>query len=109
MRNFAQLRLVADEYQKIRGHSLEDDIKKEFSGDVEQGMVSVLRCAINRPLFFAKCLHNSVAGFGTNDRDLIRLCVTRSEIDMMDIKEEYQRKYNESLRDAIKGDTGGMF
>lgn len=109
LRNFAQLRLVADEYQKIRGHSLEDDIKKEFSGDVEQGMVSVLRCAINRSLFFAKCLHKSVAGFGTNDRDLIRLCVTRSDIDMMDIKEEYQRKYNESLRDAIKGDTSGHY
>lgn len=26
---------------------------------------------------------------------------------MMDIKEEYQKKYGESLRDAIKGDTSG--
>lgn len=109
LRNFAQIRLIAQEYEKLTGNTLEKDIKKEFSGDVEQGMVSVLRCAINRPLFFAKCIHNAVAGFGTEDRALIRLCVTRSEIDMMDIKEEYQRKYKESLRDAIKGDTSGKY
>lgn len=27
----------------------------------------------------------------------------------MDIKEEYQKKYNESLKDAIKGDTTGHY
>jgi annexin A7/11 len=107
LRNFHQIRLVAQEYEKMTGHTLEKDIKKEFSGDVEEGMVSVLRCALSQPLFFAKRLHKAIAGFGTDDRALIRLCVTRSEIDMMDIKDEYYKKYNESLRDAIKGDTSG--
>lgn len=106
-RNFAQLKLIAQEYEKITGNTLEKDIKKEFSGDIEDGMVAVLRCALNRSQFFAKCLHKSVAGLGTDDRALIRLCVTRCEIDMMDIKEEYQRKYNESLKAAVKGDTSG--
>lgn len=106
-RNFEQLKLIAQEYEKLTGNTLEKDIKKEFSGDIEDGMVSVLRCALNRSQFFAKCLHKSIAGIGTDDRALIRLCVTRCEIDMADIKEEYQRKYNESLRDAIKGDTSG--
>lgn len=106
-RNFSQLKLIAQEYEKLTGNTLEKDIKKEFSGDAEDGMVAVLRCALNRSQFFAKCLHNSVAGLGTDDRALIRLCVTRCEIDMKDIKDEYQRKYNESLKAAIKGDTSG--
>lgn len=109
LRNYAQIRLIAEEYEKMTGNSLEKDIKKEFSGDVEKGLVSVLRCATNRPLFFAKCLNNAIAGFGTDDRALIRLCVTRSEIDMMDIKDEYLRKYKETLRDAIKGDSSGLY
>jgi len=108
-RNFEQLKLIAKEYETLTGNTLEKDIKNEFSGDIKDGMVSVLRCAINRPLFFAKCLNKSVAGLGTDDRALIRLCVTRSEIDMMDIKEEYERKYKESLREAIKGDTSGDY
>lgn len=106
-RNFAQLKLIAQEYESLTGKTLEKDIKKEFSGDIEDGLVAIVRCALNRSQFFAKCLHKSVAGMGTDDRALIRLCVTRSEIDLMDIKEEYERKYKEPLKAAIKGDTSG--
>lgn len=28
---------------------------------------------------------------------------------MQDIKEEYQKKYKETLKDAIKGDTSGHY
>lgn len=109
LRNYAQIKLIAQEYEKLTGHTLEKDIKKEFSGDVEDAMVAVLRCALNRPEFFAKALHNSMAGLGTNDRDLIRLIVTRCEIDMMDIKEEFQKKYGKTLKSFIKGDTSGDY
>lgn len=50
-----------------------------------------------------------MSGIGTNDRDLIRLVVTRSEIDMLDIKEEFERKYGESLKSFIEGDTSGYY
>lgn len=73
LRNNAQIRLVAEEYERLTGHTLEKDIKKEFSGDVETAMVSVLRCAMNRSLFFAKRLNKAVDGFGTDDASLIRL------------------------------------
>lgn len=73
LRNNAQIALIAQEYQKLTGNSLEHDIKREFSGDVETAMVSVLRCAINKPLFFAKRINKAVAGFGTDDSSLIRL------------------------------------
>lgn len=76
LRNNAQIKLISEEYQKLTGNTLEKDIKKEFSGDVETAMVSVLRSAINRPLFFAKRIHNAVAGFGTDDSSLIRLVST---------------------------------
>lgn len=109
LRNHAQLKLVAQEYQKLTNHSLEQDIKKEFSGDIEDGLLSILRVAHNRPEFFARRLHKSMAGIGTNDRSLIRLVVTRCEIDMMDVKEEFQRYYGKSLKSFIKGDTSGHY
>jgi hypothetical protein len=40
-------------------------------------------------------------GMGTHDRDLIRICVTRSEKDMVQIKQEFQRMYKKSLDQAI--------
>lgn len=39
---------------------------------------------------------------GTDDKKLIRLVVTRCEVDMEDIKRAYQSKYGESLKEAIK-------
>lgn len=108
-RNFDQLRLIAKEYEKLAGNSLEKDIKKEFSGDIEDGLLTVLRTAIDRPESFAIRLHKSMAGLGTNDNSLIRLVVTRSEIDMEDIKEAFLRKYGKTLKSFVKGDTSGHY
>ncbi len=73
LRNYNQLNLVADEYKKLTGNTLEKDIKREFSGDIEDALLAILRVANNRPEFFARRLHKSMAGLGTNDRSLIRV------------------------------------
>ena len=55
----------------------------------------------DRAGFFAEQLYKSMKGLGTNDRRLIRLVVTRSEIDMGEIKEAFMEKYGKSLEDMI--------
>ena len=109
LRNYEQIKLIAQEYEKIAGKPLEKDIKKEFSGDIEDGLLAILRVAQNKPEFFASRLHKSMAGIGTTDKSLIRLVATRCEIDMMDIKDAFQRKYGKSLKSFIKGDTSGHY
>lgn len=48
-------------------------------------------------------------GAGSNDRDLIRLMVTRCEIDLGDIKAAFERKYGKTLRSYVSGDTSGDY
>lgn len=64
--------------------------------------MAIVKCVTNKSEFFASQLKRSMAGLGTNDRRLIRLMVTRCEIDLEDVKEIFLRKYNESLRSYVK-------
>lgn len=107
LRNYEQLKLICEEYQKLTGNDLEKDIKREFSGDIEDALLAIIRVARNRPEFFARRLHKSMAGLGTDDRALIRLVIMRCEIDMMDVKDEFVRYYGKTLKSFIKGDTSG--
>ncbi|TKR68491.1 hypothetical protein L596_024468 [Steinernema carpocapsae] len=107
--NFAQLRLVFEEYQKVSNHTIEQAIQAEFSGDIRDGLLALVKCIQNRPAFFAEALYHSMKGLGTRDNDLIRAVVTRAEVDMADIREEFQRMYKTSLEAMIKGDCSGSY
>lgn len=46
---------------------------------------------------------------GTDDTTLIRVIVSRSEVDLVQIKEEFLRMYQKTLATMIKGDTSGDY
>jgi hypothetical protein len=107
--NFAQLYLIFDEYEHVAEHSIEKAIETEFKGDIRDALLAIIKVIRNRSSFFAELLYNSMKGMGTRDNDLIRLIVSRSEIDLRDIAQVYQQKYEKSLEDAIKGDCSGAY
>lgn len=101
-RNYAQLRLIFNEYKQMSGHDIEKAIKKGFSGDIQDGLLSIVRCTKDKTDFFARRLHKNIQGIEKDDRNVIRLIVTRCEIDMGDIKKAYSARYKKSLARAIK-------
>lgn len=64
--------------------------------------MSTVKCCKSKVDFFAERLHKSMAGMGTNDKTLVRIIVSRSEIDLGDIKEAFENKYGKSLESWIK-------
>lgn len=109
-RNFLQLEETLKIYVDVSGGTdIETAIKKETSGDFEKGLITICQCVRNRPLYFAKLLHESLAGLGTKDNKLMRILVTCSDIDLVKVKGEYEREFGKSLYDTVKSDLSGDY
>ncbi|XP_036937183.1 annexin A11b [Acanthopagrus latus] len=108
-RSKPHLRAVFQEYQQMCGREIEKSICREMSGNLESGMVAVVKCIKDTAAYFAERLHKAMQGAGTKDTTLIRIMVSRSEIDMLDIRQAYMKNYGKSLYTAISGDTSGDY
>lgn len=108
-RSYTHLRRVFQQYRQIAQCSVNDVIEEEFSGDVKIGMLAIVYSMEHKSAFFAERLHDAMVGIGTNDRQLIRIVVSRCEVDMFDIKQEYKKRYHKSLEDDITDDTSGYY
>ncbi|KAK6475709.1 annexin A6-like isoform X3, partial [Huso huso] len=108
-RSVTHLQMVFDKYEKIANKEIEDSIRGELSGDFEKLMLAVVQCIRSVPMYFAKRLFKAMKGLGTADNTLIRIMVSRAEIDMLDIREFFRLSYEKSLYNMIKDDTSGEY
>ncbi|XP_077999143.1 annexin A4-like isoform X2 [Glandiceps talaboti] len=108
-RSYAQLRATFDEYGKMAKRDIEKSIKSEMSGDLEKGMLTIVRVVRNKAHYFAEQLYKSMKGLGTDDDTLIRVIVSRCEKDMVQIKQAFQATYQQSLGKFIADDTSGDY
>ncbi|XP_054281518.1 annexin B10-like [Macrosteles quadrilineatus] len=105
-----QLRLVFEEYKNITGRTIKQALQSELSGSLLEAMLTVVECVQNPlPVYYAKQLHKAMAGLGTDDATLIRIIVSRCEIDLGNIKQEYERLFGKTLESDVKGDTSGDY
>uniref|UniRef100_A0A3B3CYR9 Annexin n=1 Tax=Oryzias melastigma TaxID=30732 RepID=A0A3B3CYR9_ORYME len=108
-RSAEHLRKVFDAYMKMSGYEMEESIQRETSGSLRDLLLAVVKCARSVPAYFAETLYYAMKGAGTDDNTLIRVMVTRSEVDMLDIRAEFRKLFARSLFSMIKGDTSGDY
>uniref|UniRef100_A0AAY4BK45 Annexin n=1 Tax=Denticeps clupeoides TaxID=299321 RepID=A0AAY4BK45_9TELE len=108
-RSFEHLRKVFDVYRTIAGCEIEESIKDECTGNLENLLLAAVKCARSIPGYFAECLRESMRRAGTDDETLIRIMVSRSEVDMLDIRAYFKKNYGCSLYSSIQEDTDGDY
>ena len=109
MKSPAEIAIIAREYHKLTGHTILQAINNEFSGNIKTLLTAIVYAVISPSEYFATRVNKAVKGLGTNDKLLIRVLVSRAEIDMPQIKQYYKQLYNKDMAEDIKGDTSGDY
>ena len=108
-RSAAELSCINQCYIQMRGTGLLHAIEKEFSGDIKKLLQTIVGGLLDRYGYFAMRIRESVKGLGTNDSRLVRVIVSRCEIDLPQIKQAYQRIYHRDLLHDVRDDTSGYY
>lgn len=108
-RNACHLKRVFQLYSKYSKVDIAKALDLELKGDIENCLISVVKCIGNKPAFFAEKLNQAMKGSGYKGKILTRIIVSRSETDLAKIKQEYQSKFGKSLYQDIQDDTKGDY
>jgi annexin A7/11 len=101
-----QMNQISIGYKSNYGKSLESAVDSETSGNFGKLCIALSKSILD---FDVYCLHDAIAGLGTDEDCLIEILVGRTNADIQAICKAYKEKYRNSLENDIKGDTSGYF
>ncbi|XP_007531599.1 annexin A9 [Erinaceus europaeus] len=108
-RNPEHLRRVLELYQRFTGQELEDTIRDRFLGATQVALLSLASIIRNTPLYFAEKLHQALQEPEPSHQVLMRILVSRCEVDLLSIRAEFRKKFGKSLysslQETVEGDS----
>ena len=104
-----ELALIAKDYYSWYSTTLIELVREKFKGDAKRILKAIIYSILSPSEYFAYRINKAVNKLGTNDTILIRVVVSRDEIDMYRIKRYYKQLYKKKLYDDIKKDTSGDY
>ena len=104
-----ELACVAQQYHKLTGHTILQAIDKEFSGDSKKALRTIVYATLSPSEYFATRVNDAIKGWGAKDHLLIRILITRDEIDMPQIKQYYKQLFGKDMVQAVKSDISGDY
>ena len=104
-----EIALIGKIYHKMTNSNILVDTQKYFSGDTKKAFIGIIYGILSPSEYFAKLVNDAVKGLGTKDTTLIRIMITRDEVDMPQIKQFYKALFNKDMVEDIKDDTSGNY
>ncbi|XP_053341622.1 annexin A1-like [Clarias gariepinus] len=108
-RGDAQLCKIFKQYEKLSTEGFANAVIHELHGDTEDCLMTLVKAAWNKSAYFAERLHLAMKGSGADHGTLIRVIVSRSEVDMQKILQEYKRMYGTTLQQDLLAETKGDY
>ncbi|XP_072169038.1 uncharacterized protein [Diadema setosum] len=99
--SLVHLREVLVQYDQLTNSELEKELRRSLIGDFQDAMICMVRCLNSCTQFMAERLHSSLMG-EADDTTLMRIIITRSELDLPQIRRSYKRLYKMTLVESIE-------
>jgi len=104
-----ELANVSRQYYSWYNKTLMEEIERLFSSDTRRIFKAIIYSLLSPSEYFAYRLNKAMKGISTKDTILIRVLVTRDEIDISRIKRYFNQLYNKTLYDAVKKAVSGDY
>uniref|UniRef100_F6W0Q1 Annexin n=1 Tax=Monodelphis domestica TaxID=13616 RepID=F6W0Q1_MONDO len=108
-RNYDQLKATFRAYEKLVGKDIEQTIETEVCGDFKLALQTIVKRTQDCAGYFAEVLHKAIKGPMVDGDALIRVILTRAEVDLPRVRERFQEKYGKTLEYKIRSETSGDF
>ncbi|KAA8537313.1 hypothetical protein F0562_027000 [Nyssa sinensis] len=105
IRSKPHLKAIFRHYKEICGKNIEEDL------DVDLSLNTTMQCLCTPQIYFSKVLDAAMKnGVDEHPKEaLTRVIVTRADVDMKEIKEEYHKQYGVALSKKIEDIANGNF
>ncbi|KAD7117531.1 hypothetical protein E3N88_04799 [Mikania micrantha] len=108
-RSKPQLNATLNHYNNQFGNAITKDLKADPEDEYLKLLRSTIKCLTVPEKYYEKVLRMAINKLGTDEKALTRVIITRAEVDLQRIAEEYQRRNSVPLDRAIAGDTSGDY
>jgi len=97
-------------WPKHSKENLIETIDKQCKSDLRRGLRTIVRFStLVPPKYYAFQAYDALSTKGVEDKQLIYILTLRSEVDLIDVKEEYERTFNKTLLKHLEDATKGKY
>merc|ERR1712150_313503 len=104
-----QIKETVKQYEAISAADLLETIRMEFSELKAEAFCSLIEIMMEPTLYFAQELDEAVQGPDSDEDTIIRVFLSRNEIDLKIITDKFKELSGRDLEKSIKQDLGGDF
>lgn len=108
-RSKPQLKATFERYKQEHGKAIDEILEECRSDQLAAMLKAAVWCLTSPEKHFAEVIRSSIVGLGTDEESLTRAIVSRAEIDMKKVKEEYKVRYSRTVTSDVNGDTSGDY
>ncbi|XP_028287730.1 annexin A2-A-like [Parambassis ranga] len=105
-RTYAQRREIAFAYERRAKKDMISALKGALSGSLESVILGLMKSTAQ---FDASEIRGSIKGLGTDEETLIEVLCSRSNAELVEIKNVYKELFKKELEKDVAGDTSGNF